>query len=232
MSNFIDLKKECYEANMELKRKGLVIHTFGNVSASDQKRGVFAIKPSGVPYQELTPNNMVIVDFDNQIIEGDLKPSSDTKTHSYLYKKWDGIGGISHTHALYSVAWSQSLRDIPVYGTTHADHLSYDIPCTPVMSDAMVKGDYEENTGKQIIEHFSENNFDYNEIEMVLIGNHGPFCWGKSASQSVLNSIVLEEIAKMAFLTEQINPNAKKIKKALIEKHYNRKHGKNKYYGQ
>jgi L-ribulose-5-phosphate 4-epimerase len=232
MSNFIDLKKECYDANMELKRLGLIFHTFGNVSSSDHERGVFAIKPSGVPYEELTQDNMVIVDFDNQIIEGDLKPSSDTKTHSYLYKKWNGIGGISHTHALYSVAWSQSLRDIPVYGTTHADHLSNDIPCTPVMTDEMIKGNYEENTGKQIIEYFNKKNLNYNEIEMVLVGNHGPFCWGKSASQSVFNSTVLEEIAKMAFLTEQINPNAEKLKKTLIEKHYYRKHGKNKYYGQ
>ena len=232
MSDFFYLKEECYEANMELNKLGLVIYTFGNVSSSDHNQKVFAIKPSGIPYEELKPNKMVIVDFNNNIIEGDLKPSSDTKTHSYLYKKWPKIGGIAHTHALYSVAWSQALKDIPIYGTTHADHLSTDIPCIPPMSDSMIKGNYEHNTGKQIIEYFRENNLDQNEVEMVLVGNHGPFCWGKNASKAVFNSRVLEEIANMAFLTEQINPQVKRLKKSLIDKHFQRKRGKNKYYGQ
>ena len=232
MRNFSKLKEECYYANMELNRTGLVFHTFGNVSASDQNNKVFAIKPSGVNYEELTPDKMVIVDFENNIIDGNLKPSSDTKTHSYLYKTWPKVGGISHTHALYSVAWSQALRSIPIYGTTHADHQKKDIPCTPPLDDAMIKGNYEHNTGIQIVNHFTENNYDYNEIQMILVGNHGPFSWGENASKSVFNSRVLEEIAKMAFLTEKINPNVKRLKKSLIDKHYQRKRGKNKYYGQ
>ncbi|WP_157209173.1 L-ribulose-5-phosphate 4-epimerase [Mariniflexile maritimum] len=232
MTIYKDLKNECYQANMQLNALGLVVYTFGNVSAVDRKNGVFAIKPSGVPYEDLKPEDMVIVDFDNNIVEGTLRPSSDTKTHAYLYKNWDDIGGIAHTHAKYSVSWAQSQLDIPIFGTTHADHLTADIPCAPPMSDALIKGNYEHNTGIQIIECFQEKSLSHQEVEMVLIGNHGPFTWGKDAAKAVYNSKVLEVIAEMAYLTRQINPNAPRLKESLIQKHYERKHGKNSYYGQ
>ena len=232
MSNFKDLKEECYHANMALNERGLVLYTFGNVSAVDRSEKVFAIKPSGVPYKELTPQKIVVVDFENNIVDGDLRPSSDTKTHAYLYHHWKDIGGIAHTHALYSVSWAQSLRDIPIFGTTHADHLTQDIPCAPPMNDMLIKGDYEHNTGKQITDCFDDRKLDHREVEMVLVGNHGPFCWGADAQKAVFNSMVLEEIAHMAYLTLQINPKSEKLKAALIDKHYQRKHGAKKYYGQ
>jgi L-ribulose-5-phosphate 4-epimerase len=198
----------------------------------DRENGVFAIKPSGVPYEDLKPEDIVIVDFDNNIIEGTKRPSSDTKTHAYLYKNWPNIGGIAHTHATYSVAWAQSQLDIPIFGTTHADHLTSDIPCAAPMSDTLIEGNYEHNTGIQILDCFQEKNLSYEEVEMVLIGNHGPFAWGKNAAKAVYNSKVLEVVAKMAYLTLQINPNAPRLKDSLIKKHYERKHGKDSYYGQ
>jgi L-ribulose-5-phosphate 4-epimerase len=231
-SLYKDLKQECYEANMQLNALNLVVYTFGNVSAVDRKNSVFAIKPSGVPYEDLKPEDIVIVDFDNNIIEGTMRPSSDTKTHAYLYKNWPNIGGVAHTHATYSVAWAQSQQDIPIFGTTHADHLTADIPCAPPMADALIEGNYEHNTGIQILDCFKEKNLSYEEVEMVLIGNHGPFAWGKNAAKAVYNSKVLEVVAEMAYLTLQINPNAPRLKDSLIKKHYNRKHGKDSYYGQ
>lgn len=226
------LKEECYEANMELNALGLVIYTFGNVSAVDRENAVFAIKPSGVPYETLKPADIVIVDYDNNVVEGNLRPSSDTKTHGYLYKNWENIGGVAHTHAMYSVSWAQAQRDIPIFGTTHADHLTQDIPCAPPMADELIEGNYEHNTGIQILDCFKERNLDYNEVEMVLIGNHGPFAWGKNAAKAVYNTKVLETVAQMAYLTLQINPQAPRLKDSLIKKHYERKHGKNAYYGQ
>jgi len=231
-SLYKDLKQECYEANMQLNALNLVVYTFGNVSAVDRKNGVFAIKPSGVPYEDLKPEDIVIVDFDNNIIEGSMRPSSDTKTHAYLYKNWPNIGGVAHTHATYSVAWAQAQQDIPIFGTTHADHLTADIPCAPPMADSLIEGNYEHNTGIQILDCFKEKNLSYEEVEMVLIGNHGPFAWGKNAAKAVYNSKVLEVVAEMAYLTLQINPNAPRLKDSLIKKHYNRKHGKDSYYGQ
>ena len=231
-SQYKDLKQECYEANMQLNALNLVVYTFGNVSAVDREKGVFAIKPSGVPYEDLKPEDIVIVDFDNNVIEGSLRPSSDTKTHAYLYKNWPNIGGVAHTHATYSVAWAQSQQDIPIFGTTHADHLTADIPCAPPMTDALIERNYEHNTGIQILDCFKEKNLSYEEVEMVLIGNHGPFAWGKNAAKAVYNSKVLEVVAEMAYLTLQINPNAPRLKDSLIKKHYNRKHGKDSYYGQ
>ncbi|MBO9583079.1 MAG: L-ribulose-5-phosphate 4-epimerase [Flavobacterium sp.] len=231
-SLYKDLKQECYEANMQLNALNLVVYTFGNVSAVDRKNGVFAIKPSGVPYEDLKPEDIVIVDFDNNVIEGTMRPSSDTKTHAYLYKHWPNIGGVAHTHATYSVAWAQSQRDIPIFGTTHADHLTADIPCAPPMADHLIEGNYEHNTGIQILDCFKEKNLSYEEVEMILIGNHGPFAWGKNAAKAVYNSKVLEVVAEMAYLTLQINPNAPRLKDSLIKKHYNRKHGKDSYYGQ
>jgi L-ribulose-5-phosphate 4-epimerase len=232
MSRYDEIKESAYEANMQLPKLNLVLFTFGNVSAADRHRGVFAIKPSGVPYEKLSPKKMVIVDFDGKIVEGKLRPSSDTKTHAVLYKHWENIGGISHTHSVYATAWAQSQRDIPIFGTTHADHNTVNIPCASPMDDEMIKGDYEYQTGFQIINCFKEKNLDYLEVEMVLVGNHAPFTWGKSAEKAVYNSAVLETIAHIAYLTEQINSNAARLKDALIKKHYERKHGPDSYYGQ
>ncbi len=226
------LQQEAYEANMQLPLLQLVLFTFGNVSAADRSMGVFAIKPSGVPYEQLTPASMVIVDFDGKTVSGSLRPSSDTKTHAVLYKHWEGIGGISHTHSVYATAWAQAQRDIPIYGTTHADHNTVSIPCAAPMSDDMIKGDYEHETGFQVINCFKERKLSCTEVEMVLVGNHAPFTWGKTAAKAVYNSAVLETIAKMAFLTEQINNKAPMLKEALIKKHFDRKHGKDAYYGQ
>ncbi len=231
-SIYKDIREECYEANMKLNALDLVIYTFGNVSAVDRKKGVFAIKPSGVPYALLKPDNMVIVDFENQVVEGEMRPSSDTKTHAFLYKNWAHIGGVAHTHATYSVAWAQAQKDIPIFGTTHADHLVTDIPCAPPMADHLIQGDYEHNTGIQIVDCFKQRGLSYKEVPMILVGNHGPFCWGKNAAEAVYNSKVLEEVAKMAVLTLQINPDTPRMKDSLIKKHYERKHGKNAYYGQ
>jgi L-ribulose-5-phosphate 4-epimerase len=227
-----ELKRACYEANIELDTLGLVIYNFGNVSAVDREKAVFAIKPSGVSYEVLKPEDIVIVDYDNRVVDGYMRPSSDTKTHSWLYKNWSQIGGIAHTHATYSVAWSQAQRDIPIFGTTHADHLTQDIPCAEPMRDELIEGDYEHNTGIQITDCFTTRNLDYQEVPMVLIGNHGPFTWGKDGAEAVYHSKVLEELAKMAYLTMQINPQAPRLKNTLIQKHYQRKHGKDAYYGQ
>ena len=232
MSKYLDIRESAYKGNMQLPELGLVLFTFGNVSAADRSLGVFAIKPSGVPYEDLSPENMVIVDFDGKTVEGDLRPSSDTQTHAVLYKHWPAIGGIVHTHSTYATAWAQSLRSIPIFGTTHADHNTVDIPCAPPMNEEMIKGNYEYETGFQIINELKEKGLSYEEIEMILVGNHAPFTWGKTPAKAVYNSAVLEAIAKMALLTEQINPNAPRLKDALIKKHFERKHGPDSYYGQ
>ncbi|MEZ2335367.1 L-ribulose-5-phosphate 4-epimerase [Mucilaginibacter sp. RCC_168] len=232
MSKYKHIKQTAYEANMQLPKLSLVLFTFGNVSAADRDLGVFAIKPSGVPYDNLTPEKMVIVDFDGNTVEGDLRPSSDTKTHAVLYKHWDGINGIVHTHSTYATSWAQAQRCIPIFGTTHADHLTTDIPCAPPMDDNRIAGDYEYQTGFQIMDHFKNNGLDYKEIEMILVGNHAPFTWGKTADKAVYNSAVLEAVAHMAYLTEQIDNNAPRLKDSLIKKHYERKHGPDSYYGQ
>lgn len=232
MSNYQDIKEQAYLANMQLPKLGLVLFTFGNVSAADRAKGVFAIKPSGVPYEDLSAEKMVIVDFDGNTVEGNLRPSSDTKTHAVLYKHWEDVGGIVHTHSTYGTAWAQAQKAIPIYGTTHADHLTVDIPCAPPMDDAMIKGNYEYETGFQIMNHFESLGLSYQEVEMILVGNHAPFTWGKTAEKAVYNSAVLEAVAQMALLTQQINPQAPKLKDSLIEKHYERKHGAGAYYGQ
>jgi L-ribulose-5-phosphate 4-epimerase len=175
---------------------------------------------------------MVIIDFDGKTVEGTLRPSSDTKTHAVLYSQWEKIGGVVHTHATFSTAWAQAQRDIPLYGTTHADYNTVDIPCAPPMNDAMIQGDYEYETGFQIINCLKERNLSYEEVEMILVGNHAPFTWGKTAQKAVHNSAVLETIAEMALLTERINPEAPRLKDALIKKHFERKHGPDSYYGQ
>lgn len=232
MSPYQSLKSAAYAANMQLPELGLVLFTFGNASAADRERGIFAIKPSGVPYEKLRPEDMVVLDFDNTLIEGSMRPSSDTKTHAVLYKHWPTIGGIVHTHSTYATAWAQTQLDIPIFGTTHADHLTVDVPCAPVMSDEMIQGDYEHQTGFQILEAFENRGLTPQEVEMVLVANHAPFTWGKTVEKAVYNSAVLEELAKMAFLTLQIRPDTPRLKAALIQKHYERKHGTDAYYGQ
>ncbi len=226
-----DLKEEACHANLELPKLGLVLFTFGNVSVADHRRGVFAIKPSGVPYVALKPEMIVIVDFDGKVVEGKMRPSSDTLTHAVLFRHWPFIGSIVHTHSTYATAWAQAQCDIPILGTTHADHNTVDIPCAPPMRDEMIEGDYELQTGHQILDCFQERGLDAREVEMVLVGNHAPFTWGKNAHKAVYNAAVLEEIARMAFITRQISPEAPRLKDALIRKHYERKHGPNAYYG-
>ena len=232
MSKYDQIQQSAYEANMQLPKLGLVLFTFGNVSAADRAAGVFAIKPSGVPYEDLSPAKMVIVDFDGNTVQGDLRPSSDTLTHAVLYKHWENIGGIVHTHSTYATAWAQSQRSIPIFGTTHADHNTVDIPCAPPMNDEMIQGNYEYQTGFQIMNAFKDRGLSYEEVEMVLVGNHAPFTWGKTPDKAVYNSAVLESVAQMAYLTEQISSVAPRLKDSLIKKHYERKHGPNSYYGQ
>lgn len=232
MDKYKSLKQECYEANIQLPKLGLVIYTFGNVSCIDRKEGVFAIKPSGVDYDKMTWQNIVIVNLQDNIIDGSMRPSSDAKTHTVLYNAFEDIGGIVHTHSTYAVAWAQAKRAVPIFGTTHADHLACDIPCTKVMADENISCDYEKETGNQIINTFKVQNLNPNEVQMALVASHGPFTWGVDAAKAVYNSKVLEELCELALLTEQIAPGTECMKNSLIQKHYNRKHGKNAYYGQ
>jgi L-ribulose-5-phosphate 4-epimerase len=232
MSNYSDLQEAACEANRQLPVLGLVVFTFGNVSVADQAAGLFAIKPSGVPYAELTPSKMVVVDFDGNHVKGKLRPSSDSPTHALLYRHWKKIGSIVHTHSLYATAWAQSQRPIPLFGTTHADHNTVDIPCTPPMSETMISGEYEKQTAMQILDHFRQLSLSYEDVEMVLVGSHAPFTWGKDAEKALYHSAVLEYIAQLAYLTEQIRKDAPRLKEALIQKHHTRKHGPDSYYGQ
>lgn len=229
--SFDHIKQSAYQANMQLPALGLVLFTFGNVSVVDRSLGVFAIKPSGIAYNELSPAKIVIVDLDGNKVEGDLRPSSDTLTHAVLYKHWKNIGAIVHTHSTYATAWAQAQRDIPVFGTTHADHNTVDIPCASPMDDDCIKGNYEYETGLQIVNCFEKRGLSYEEVEMILVGNHAPFTWGKTQEKAVYNSAVLENVAHMAYLTEQLNANAPRLKDALIKKHFERKHGPGRYYG-
>lgn len=224
------LKEEAWAANREIPTRGLAIYTFGNVSAFDAARGVMAIKPSGVEYDALTVDDLVVVDLAGEIVEGKLRPSSDTKTHLVLYRAWQGIGGVVHTHSTYATAWAQARLPIPLYGTTHADHLAEDVPCTPVMSDEAVARDYEIETGNQILALFAER--DPLRTPMVLVGGHGVFTWGDSAKKALYHAVVLEELARLAFFTRSLNPAAARLPERLTEKHFERKHGKNAYYGQ
>lgn len=227
---FDELKREVFEANMELPRRGLVTYTWGNVSGIDRERGVIAIKPSGVEYGKLTWRDIVLVDCDGGAVEGALAPSSDLPTHLVLYTVFPGIGGITHTHSAYATARAQAMRDIPCYGTTHADYFYGTVPCTRPMTPEELTGAYEHNTGRVITEAFA--GADYNSIPAVLVANHGPFTWGRDAAQSVFNSVVLEEVAKMALRTEASNPGITPISRELLDRHYLRKHGENAYYGQ
>ena len=227
-----DLKKQVYEANMELSRRGLVTYTWGNVSGMDRESGYFIIKPSGVAYEALRPEDMVVMDLCGKRIEGTYRPSSDTATHIELYKKYRDIGGIVHTHSPEAVAWAQAGRDIPVYGTTHADYFSGPVPCTRNLTPAETEEAYEKNTGLVIIETFEERGLVAAYTPAVLCANHGPFTWGKDAAEAVHNAVVLEVVAGVARSTELINPRALPAPENIREKHFYRKHGPDAYYGQ
>ena len=229
-STYDELKQQAFEANMEIPRRGLAIYTFGNVSAFDAGRAVFAIKPSGVAYESLAAADMVVVDLDAKVVEGTLRPSSDTKTHAALYRAFQGIGGIVHTHSTYASAWAQAGMAIPLYGTTHADHLAEDVPCTALMTAEAVERDYEAETGTQIIDCFRTR--DPRQTPMVLVAGHGPFAWGKTADKAVYHAVVLEELAKIASITRTLDPRAPRLPEYLVRKHFERKHGKSAYYGQ
>ena len=229
-SSYDELKQQAWQANMEIPRRGLAIYTFGNVSAFDAGRAVFAIKPSGVAYETLTAADMVVVDLESKVVEGTMRPSSDTKTHAALYKAFQGIGGIVHTHSTYASAWAQAGMPIPIYGTTHADHLAEDVPCTALMTAEAVERDYEAETGTQIIDCFRTR--DPRQTPMVLVAGHGPFAWGKTADKAVYHAVVLEELAKIASITRTLDPQARRLPEYLVRKHFERKHGKSAYYGQ
>lgn len=230
MNGYRELKEIAWRCNMELPKLGLALHTFGNASAVDRGRGVIAIKPSGVPYDELRPDMIVVVALDNRVVEGTLRPSSDTRTHTLLYRRFEKIGGVVHTHSPYAVAWAQAGFSVPILGTTHADHLPLDIPCTKRMTAAMIRGDYEEETGNLIVNTLARKS--YEDAPMVLVAGHGPFAWGATPEKAVYHSLMLEELSKIAYLTLQINPRAPRLGRPLIEKHYQRKHGPDSYYGQ
>lgn len=224
-----ELKQQVFQANLDLVRHGLVIFTWGNVSGIDREKGWVVIKPSGVSYDDMKTDDMVVVDLEGNRVEGAYKPSSDTATHLELYKAFPSIGGIVHTHSTYATAWAQAGCDIPNIGTTHADYFSTDIPCTRDMTEAEVKGEYEKETGTVIIERFSELNPTH--VPGVLVKNHGPFSWGKDPHEAVHNAVVMEQVAKMAFIAYNINPNLT-MNDLLIQKHFFRKHGPGAYYGQ
>ena len=227
-----ELKQKVYEANMLLPKYHLVTFTWGNVSGIDRESGFFVIKPSGVDYEELTPDSMVVVDLDGKVVEGQYRPSSDTATHVELYKAFPKIGGVVHTHSPYATSWAQSGRDIPCYGTTHADYFYGAIPCLRCLNQEEIEEAYEENTGHLIVNEFQRLGKDYEAVPAVLCKNHGPFCWGKDAIEAVHGAVVLEEVAKMAMWTESIQPTVQPAPQELQDKHYYRKHGAGAYYGQ
>ena len=227
-----ELKKAVYEANMDLPRYGLVTFTWGNVSGIDREQGLFVIKPSGVDYEKLSPEDMVVMDLDGNKVEGKYNPSSDTATHVELYKAFPEIGGIVHTHSSYATSWAQAGRSIPCYGTTHADYMYGEIPCLRCLTKEEIDGAYEENTGHLIVEAYQKMGKDVMAVPAVLCKNHGPFAWGKDAHEAVHNAVVLEEVAKMAYRAETINPRIQPAPQELQDKHYYRKHGANAYYGQ
>ncbi|MEZ3522692.1 L-ribulose-5-phosphate 4-epimerase [Muribaculum gordoncarteri] len=224
-----DLKQKVFQANLDLVKHGLVIFTWGNVSGIDRESGLVVIKPSGVDYDTMKVSDMVVVDLDGNVVEGDLRPSSDTPTHLALYKAFPEIGGVVHTHSTYATAWAQAGIDLPNIGTTHADYFHQAIPCTADMTEAEVKGEYELETGNVIIERFKGMNPVH--TPGVLVKNHGPFAWGKDPHDAVHNAVVMEQVAKMASIAYSVNPNLT-MNPLLIEKHFNRKHGPNAYYGQ
>lgn len=226
------LKQEVYEANMLLPKYHLVTFTWGNVSGIDREKGLFVIKPSGVDYDKLTPDSMVVVNLEGEVVEGDYRPSSDTPTHVVLYNRFQEIGGVVHTHSPWATSWAQAGRGIPCYGTTHADYLYGQVPCVRTLTKEEIETAYEKNTGVLIADEFERLAVDYLATPAVLCKNHGPFTWGKDVKEAVHNAVVLEEVAKMAARCEQIDPKVNPAPQELQDKHYYRKHGKNAYYGQ
>jgi len=224
------LREAVYRANMELVKRGLVTYTFGNASGIDRQSGIVAIKPSGVEYEKLCPENMVLVDLKGRRVEGEYNPSSDTKTHLKLYQAFDDIGGVVHTHSTFATAWAQARKPLPCFGTTHADYFYGEVPCTDVITDDMIRRDYEEETGNLIIDTFRDR--DYHSMPAVLVACHGPFVWGKDPEEAVYLSVMLEEVARTGLLALLLSPELKGIKQALLDKHYLRKHGVDAYYGQ
>ena len=227
-----ELKEKVWKANLQLPAHHLVTFTWGNVSALDRETGYFVIKPSGVPYEDLKPEDMVVVDLDGNKVEGDLNPSSDTPTHAVLYSRFPELGGIVHTHSSFATSWAQAGRDIPCYGTTHADYIYGPIPCVRNLTKQEIDEAYEKNTGILIADYFKESGRDVMAVPGALCKNHGVFTWGKDADDAVYNAVVFEEVAKMAYVTEQINPHVTPAPQELQDKHYYRKHGANAYYGQ
>jgi L-ribulose-5-phosphate 4-epimerase len=224
------LKQQVCEANLDLQRHGLVVFTWGNVSGVDRSHGVIAIKPSGVSYEKLTPESIVIVDWEGHVIEGELRPSSDTPTHLELYRGFPGIGGVCHTHSTYATMWAQAEREIPCFGTTHADHFYGPVPVTDALNRDEIDGPYEQNTGRVIVRRFTK--IDPLQMPAVLVANHGPFTWGRDPGQSVEHAVVLEQVAMMAYGTLLVNARQNGIAQALLDRHYLRKHGQDAYYGQ
>ena len=227
-----ELRKQVYEANMELQARGLVTYTWGNVSGIDRGRGLVVIKPSGVDYGELTPGNLVAVGLDGGVVGGALNPSSDTRTHLELYRAFPEIGGVAHSHSTYATSWAQACEEIPCYGTTHADYFYGAVPCSRRLTPEETETDYEGNTGRSIVEAFINGSIDPISMPGVICSNHGPFAWGKDAAQAVYHAVVLEETAKMAFLTRQLRSDAAAAPRHIQDKHYYRKHGEGAYYGQ
>ncbi|WP_378955933.1 L-ribulose-5-phosphate 4-epimerase [Pelosinus sp. sgz500959] len=225
-----ELKKQVWQANMNLQKHGLILFTWGNASGIDREKGLMVIKPSGVDYDEMQPDDMVVLNLDGEQVEGSLRPSSDTPTHLVLYRNFPEVGGIVHTHSTYATTWAQAGKSIPALGTTHADYFYGDIPCARSLSAEEIKGKYEEETGNVIVEVFKNRNPIH--LPGVLVANHGPFSWGKDAHEAVYHAVVLEELAKMALLTYSTNPEVKTIDQVLLDKHFLRKHGENAYYGQ
>lgn len=232
LSMFDKLREITYEANMELYRNNLIKCTWGNVSVVSRQDKVFAIKPSGVSYEELKKSDIVICDYDGNVVEGNLKPSSDTMTHAILYQNYNEIGSIVHTHSTYATAFAQAGIDIEIYGTTHADTFNGSIPCARFLTDGEISGDYEKETGNVIVETFASRNIDVLSVPAIILKGHGPFIWGMDAESAVKNTIILEEVCSINYKTLQLNPNVKLLPQRIINKHYSRKHGENAYYGQ
>lgn len=226
------LKEEVFQANVDLPKHGLVKYTWGNVSAIDRDRGLFVIKPSGVTYEKMTAQDMVVVDLEGRVVEGELNPSSDTLTHAVLYKHYPQIGGIAHTHSTWATIWAQAGLDVQAMGTTHADTFYGSVPCARFLTEKEVNDGYEVETGKVIIETFEERGLNVLAVPGILLQGHGPFTWGKDAKSAVMNSVVLDEVSKMNFFTQKLNGLAEELPQRILDKHYLRKHGQNAYYGQ
>ncbi len=224
------LREEVLEANLELVRRGLVLYTFGNASGISREQGLVVIKPSGVPYEEMKPQHLTVTDLDGKIVEGNLRPSSDLPTHLVLYKAFPEIGGVTHTHSEYATAWAQARQPIPCFGTTHADYFHGPVPVTDVMKDSEISSEYERNTGHAIVRAFEK--VGYSAVPAVLVANHGPFAWGPNPAAAAHNAVILEAVARMGYLTRQIDPRVEPAGKGLHDKHYLRKHGSGAYYGQ